>query len=142
MTDLRDRLRRSDPLESLPPLDAAEAAAIRRAMREAVPVRKPVPWKRAAGLALGTAAGLVVAAVLLLWPSLQAPPDPEIALAAAPAWIAPLPELPPAPPSVAQPTPRPDLPAAPVASQVREVRFVTTTGTQILWSFRPGEEGA
>ena len=147
MTDLRERLRAGDPALAARPLDADETAAMRRAMASARP--QPRRGTLAAGLALA-ATGLAAAALLLLWP--EAPPAP--APVSAPVVVASVPphpvvQAPPvSPPVVAEvrvPRRRKTVPApAPPAErmQVREVRFVTAKGTQILWTFRSSEEGA
>jgi hypothetical protein len=146
MNSLRERLRDDDPACAARPLDADEVAGIRRAMAAARP--EPRRWSLAAGLAL---AATVVLAAVLLWP--QAPP------ASAPVPV-PLPlAVVPAPSTVAPVAPAPALLAAevraarrrpavlppmapPEPAQVKEIRFVTANGTQILWTVRSSEEGA
>jgi hypothetical protein len=143
MNDLRERLRAGDPAAKMEPLAPQELAAMRQAMASARP--EPRRWPIAAGLGLGAAA-LVVAAVVL-WPHAPRPvPAPAPVAAVAPAPEVPVPPAPPA--VVAQvrtPQRRRAVPPPPPAAepaQVREIRFVTASGTQILWTVRSSEEGA
>lgn len=141
MKNLRERLQTGDPARTARPLDADEVTAIRRAMAAAE--REPRRWPIATGLALA-ATGLAAVALVLLWPKEPPPPTPVVVVAPAPVvQAAPVP----APvvaerrvprPRKAVPPPAPPAPRVPV----REVRFVTASGTQILWTFRSFEEGA
>jgi len=138
MTDLRDRLRAGDPCRTARPLDPEELAAMRRAMASAQP--EPRRFGLVAGLAL-VATGLLTA--LLLWPDSLPPPSvPPVVAPAPPVVVAPpAPSTP--PPMLAKARPKPVLPKPlPEPAPVRQVRFVTAKGTQIIWTFRSSEEGA
>lgn len=143
MSDLQERLRATDPARDARPLDEAELVAMRRAMHEAHAPSRVAAWRPATALAVVLACLLIG---VLLWPSRQETP--------APVAVQPFPVVVPAPPPVATaeavevarpprkryPAPMPD--PAPATSRVKEIRFVTASGTQILWTFHPSEEGA
>ncbi|HET9300181.1 MAG TPA: hypothetical protein VFO11_09550 [Candidatus Polarisedimenticolaceae bacterium] len=139
MTHLRERLQAGDPARTARPLDAGEMAAIHRAMAAVQP--EPRRWPIAAGFAL--AAAVLVAAVLL-WPRTKPAPMPVATTPPAPEVQVPPPPVPvvaevrPSRPRKEVPPPAP--PAGP--AQVKEIRFVTASGTQILWTVRSSEEGA
>lgn len=138
MTDLRERLRSADPVREIRPLEEAEIVAMRRAIRSAAPAggRPTLGFKLAAGLALA-AAGLAVAVRLGPRKGAPAPVAPVAPIARVEAVPTPVPE--PAPRRRFAPRPEP---AEPPSSQLKEVRFVSANGTQILWTFRSPEEGA
>lgn len=142
MTDLRQRLRSSDPLREVRPLDAAELERMRRAIRSAPAGRRPLlGWALAAGTVLA-AAGLAAALLLAPGKGAPAPVAPIARVEAVPA-----PTLEPEVAAVPPPAPsrRPARRAEPAErppSSLKEVRFVSANGTQILWTFRSPEEGA
>jgi hypothetical protein len=148
MADLRERLRAADPARHARSLDQIELAAMRAAMR-AAPVPRPFAgWRLAAAFAVATST-LAIALLVLRWGGdapapLATPTQAPVVVAAPPP--SPMPEAPKAAPALAVvkrrlERPRP-APADPAQPQVREVRFVTESGTQILWTFRSREEGA
>ena len=138
MTNLRERLQAGDPARTARPLEDHEMDTIRRAMAAVRP--EPRRWPIAAGFAL---AASVLAAAVLLWP--RATPMPVNAVPLPPPVVqvrpAPVPVVaevrPPRPRRVMHPPAPPTEPA-----QVKEIRFVTASGTQILWTVRSSEEGA
>jgi hypothetical protein len=73
-------------------------------------------------------------------PAPPAAPVPSIVEVPLPPDVVPQPTVAVAPPQRRSPVLRPA--ATPTPTQVREVRFVTANGTQILWTFRSTEEGA
>ena len=141
MSDLRNRLRAGDPARTARPLDPHELAAMRRAMATVRPAPRRFPI--VAGAVAAVATGVLVA--VLLWPApVPSPPVPppiaavEAAPSSAPAAASALAEIrQPRRRAVRRPVPAPVGPAA-----VKEIRFVTASGTQILWTFRSSEEGA
>ncbi|HEX5043839.1 MAG TPA: hypothetical protein VFV75_13090 [Candidatus Polarisedimenticolaceae bacterium] len=148
MKSLRERLRSGDPARTARPLDAEEMAAIRQAMAAVRP--GPRGWRLAAGLALAvTALGTV--ALLVLWPDPPSAPvpvpmaAPVVVPAPAPSLqVAQAPPVLPRPRGVRLPRRATGTVPPPLAqpAQVKEIRFVTASGTQILWTVRSSEEGA
>jgi hypothetical protein len=138
MRNLRDRLRAADPAEGMRLLDPDELAAMRRAMATARPAPRRFPL--VVGAVAAVATGMMLA--VLLWPADVPPPAVPAVEAAAPLPSAP---APPALAEIRQPrrrAVRPAVPAPITPAAVREIRYVTASGTQILWTFRSSEEGA
>lgn len=141
MTNLRERLQAGDPANTAAPLGEHELDTIRRAMAAVQPESRG--WPIVAGFAL--AASVLVAAVLL-WPQANPAPAPRPVATGTPASAAQvLPAPTPVVAEVQSPRPRRAVPPPPPPAepaQVKEIRFVTASGTQILWTVRSSEEGA